>query len=82
MEYALREIIEAMLQDLDTVLILVLMEYALRDFNNEVHRKQRSLNPCFNGICSARCCCMKKVALHVVLILVLMEYALREFMVG
>ncbi len=37
------------------VLILVLMEYALREclesLKNQIHTR---LNPCFNGICSAR----------------------------
>ena|GEM_PF-4592904 len=36
------------------VLILVLMEYALRDYNIDVFDTLgECLNPCFNGICSA-----------------------------
>ena len=62
-----------------TVLILVLMEYALRDpFRKSGKRLQRCLNPCFNGICSARRTGTTTTLLNSsVLILVLMEYALR-----
>ena len=36
------------------VLILVLMEYALRELtNNGFYCNWSCLNPCFNGICSA-----------------------------
>ena len=37
----------------------------------------KSLNPCFNGICSARYFIFSYYKLSIVLILVLMEYALR-----
>ena len=38
------------------VLILVLVEYALRDKKVNLHLDCfRSLNPCFSGICAARC---------------------------
>ena len=56
MEYALREG-ETLGEFLDRtmVLILVLMEYALRVKSTYCDFYQsRSLNPCFNGICSAR----------------------------
>ena len=57
------------------------MEYALRGMDrlsSSCHRD--CLNPCFNGICSARAmidCIMEYVR---VLILVLMEYALRAYL--
>ncbi len=63
------------------VLILVVMEYALRGTYfacRKVANKIR-LNPCCNGICSARSCLLftaSKRRVHV-LILVVMEYALR-----
>ena len=60
-----------------TVLILVLMEYALRDGQKPSPTYYLSLNPCFNGICSARRTERREHSENVVLILVLMEYALR-----
>ena len=62
------------------VLVLVLMEYALRLMQKvqNVFSLYKSLNPCFNGICSKTNLCYKqKKATIEVLILVLMEYALR-----
>ena len=59
------------------VLILVLMEYALRASENPVISEVESLNPCFNGICSASKMEKELVGFLKVLILVLMEYALR-----
>ena len=60
------------------VLILVLMEYALREHSkSNIIFVVKCLNPCFNGICSARQeICLFNLCL-IVLILVLMEYALR-----
>ena len=61
-----------------TVLILVLMEYALRLRQNlNARRRGGSLNPCFNGICSAIPRRVEVDRRVMVLILVLMEYALR-----
>ncbi len=56
MEYALRAMFNFKLIKLcHKVLILVLMEYALREFLNEnMLNLVQCLNPCFNGICSAR----------------------------
>ena len=56
MEYALREGISVFLNRIKCVLILVLMEYALRDLLKVQWKGVSSdgLNPCFNGICSAR----------------------------
>ena len=54
MEYALRLgglLFSAVLNG--EVLILVLMEYALRLSTKRAAHSKRSLNPCFNGICSA-----------------------------
>ena len=61
------------------VLILILMEYALRVSSQQHRRSLGSLNPYSNGICSTRhyvICVM--VSTDLVLILILMEYALRE----
>ena len=67
--------------DVEAVLILVLMEYALRDiFVTNCEDDSLSLNPCFNGICSASLLWILLYrSLPIVLILVLMEYALRVF---
>ena len=57
MEYALRDATKLIaLHKTTVVLILVLMEYALRgsDTIPEWFYCGRSLNPCFNGICSQR----------------------------
>ena len=66
---------------MDKVLILVVMEYALRDlyyYETYIYKYQR-LNPCCNGICSARGSDpIDRVEINTVLILVVMEYALRE----
>ena len=40
-------------EDYDNVLILVLMEYALREPDGSRMMLLHGLNPCFNGICSA-----------------------------
>ncbi len=79
MEYALRDERFSCLMVMYFVLILVLMEYALRAGQYRGHLQlERCLNPCFNGICSARY--QQRLANAMasgVLILVLMEYALR-----
>ncbi len=56
MEYALRDVVTYVIDfHFKSVLILVLMEYALRDsLLVEDIIPHLSLNPCFNGICSAR----------------------------
>ena len=62
------------------VLILVLMEYALRESDSTLSMlfDRYGLNPCFNGICSASVLSFGLFRLvSKVLILVLMEYALR-----
>ena len=60
-----------------TVLILVLMEYALEDAHFPTFPRSESLNPCFNGICSRRSERQSTGRMPTaVLILVLMEYAL------
>ena len=80
MEYALRQALKQVNGSLRAVSILVLMEYALRPpvtgrFTGQGHT---SLNPCFNGICSATYVIMLRLPfLWFVSILVLMEYALR-----
>ena len=64
------------------VLILVLMEYALRAYGRmKVAPFVNSLNPCSNGICSKSSpgLYLKEMPSSEVLILVLMEYALRAF---
>ena len=64
------------------VLILVLMEYGLRVNSGALIRQPPlGLNPCFNGIWSARGDVRPAEAewLQGVLILVLMEYGLREY---
>ena len=59
------------------VLILVLMEYALEEaYITLMKDLDRSLNPCFNGICSRRAEWEEFKKEKAVLILVLMEYAL------
>ena len=63
------------------VLILVLMEYGLRerDLQTSTTYSSPCLNPCFNGIWSARTAVEAEVdGIKRVLILVLMEYGLRE----
>ena len=80
MEYALRvNLVQSTYLNKD-VLILVLMEYALRAlFIVILMFGGASLNPCFNGICSARGgYCQHPEHNDGVLILVLMEYALRD----
>ena len=65
----------------DVVLILVLMEYALWELENNStnNLNLKSLNPCFNGICSLSMSQQKISPICCgVLILVLMEYALWE----
>ena len=61
------------------VLILVLMEYGLRDgWTDLQHRRRPGLNPCFNGIWSASALPItSRLTARLVLILVLMEYGLR-----
>ena len=60
------------------VLILVLMEYALRDLINILDIFYNPcLNPCSNGICSQSYLAGRLVNVLAVLILVLMEDALR-----
>ena len=55
MEYALRVLHVDLRLKVRNVLILVLMEYALRvTLQFLLIRKYVCLNPCFNGICSAR----------------------------
>ena len=57
MEYALRGCHGSDIENQESaVLILVLMEYALREMNllDVFGGYVTSLNPCFNGICSAR----------------------------
>ncbi len=64
--------------EMEIVLILVLMEYALRGYSTRTKEVfMLCLNPCFNGICSARSLTIYKMRTFIVLILVLMEYALR-----
>jgi hypothetical protein len=63
---------------INNVLILVLMEYALRAQTYIAFKMKGGLNPCFNGICSASRTCYKN-GFEAVLILVLMEYALRAY---
>ena len=61
-----------------TVLILVLMEYGLRDRLSTDWDFFQCLNPCFNGIWSARLDSSRRYPKdEAVLILVLMEYGLR-----
>ena len=60
------------------VLILVLMEYALREEISNLIADILRLNPCFNGICSASKMRNLSEIFSKVLILVLMEYALRD----
>ena len=81
MEYALRVINEKRIKwTVRNVLILVLMEYALRVFGlTRLPDGVYSLNPCSNGICSKSVLeGVNQTGSRVVLILVLMEYALRE----
>ena len=80
MEYGLRADRGAPAERDVRVLILVLMEYGLRERTPAVPVCRRScLNPCFNGIWSARPTLTMMVVWGVsVLILVLMEYGLRE----
>ncbi len=60
------------------VLILVLMEYALREVQSDAYSQvSNRLNPCSNGICSSRANEQTGAMEQTVLILVLMEYALR-----
>ena len=61
-----------------TVLILVLMEYALLRVKSMTKSQvEACLNPCSNGICSLTYQILRGVKkLEFVLILVLMEYAL------
>ena len=55
MEYALRVMKWYKIWLILSVLILVLMEYALRDYASAHEALAAAgLNPCFNGICSAR----------------------------
>ena len=55
MEYALREQLLLLKSRMNRVLILVLMEYALRGKCSVMTTDgKQCLNPCFNGICSAR----------------------------
>ena len=79
MEDALREQVTALFSKALTVLILVLMEDALRDGSRPKKRSTRcSLNPCSNGRCSARISeVVGSDGAFFVLILVLMEDALR-----
>ena len=62
------------------VLILVLMEYGLRErYERDKSHKRRGLNPCLNGIWSARQPAYTDgYGDGAVLILVLMEYGLRD----
>ena len=54
MEYALRVSFVKSNENNTLVLILVLMEYALREELTQLDENGvESLNPCFNGICSA-----------------------------
>ena len=81
MEDALRELNLSSTVSEQVVLILVLMEDALRgDGQPQVKKPERCLNPCSNGRCSASFC---ERVLHIdiiaVLILVLMEDALRVY---
>ena len=61
------------------VLILVLVEYVLRDAAAyTLTILPRCLNPCFSGICSQRLGCLAAIpSILLVLILVLVEYVLR-----
>ena len=80
MEYALRLIDIVKNSDKpEDVLILVLMEYALRRFKLiSIVNYCNSLNPCSNGICSStKVIVIENENEEEVLILVLMEYALR-----
>ena len=79
MEYALRPNINMVNDEFVYVSILVLMEYALRlVFRGDADIILLSLNPCFNGICSAtNSVVFRGDADIIVSILVLMEYALR-----
>ena len=78
MEYALREQRRVLKARLFLVLILVLMEYALRVLMVIIPGITTvCLNPCSNGICSARLSTTNVTDFMEVLILVLMEYALR-----
>ena len=55
MEYALRVEDDKLITFHAGVLILVLMEYALRAKTIiDIRDSKMRLNPCFNGICSAR----------------------------
>ena len=54
MEYALRDKDKDAMEVTLKVLILVLMEYALREEERWAMSIMQCLNPCFNGICSAR----------------------------
>ncbi len=54
MEYALRGCCLSCKSQSSCVLILVLMEYALRENIITIDNENfNGLNPCFNGICSA-----------------------------
>ena len=80
MEYGLRDHRnEGLLVERPCVLILVLMEYGLRELRVRFGGYSLlSLNPCFNGIWSARVSCTSITRIDSdVLILVLMEYGLR-----
>ena len=81
MEDALRVFIVGGLMKIIKVLILVLMEDALRvGLRITIDPQEISLNPCSNGRCSARAQnLIGKIFDLNVLILVLMEDALREF---
>ena len=81
MEDALRGVLVALyLQRKSCVLILVLMEDALRGVTASIQSHlQHRLNPCSNGRCSARpYTYVYRAVQSRVLILVLMEDALRE----
>ena len=65
------------------VLILILMEYALRVYVSwEGHYNRHCLNPYSNGICSTSKSYLDTKDAQIVLILILMEYALRDLESG
>ena len=77
MEDTIRDIIRVIAMIPTLVLILVLMEDTIRDFNYYNYGKEECLNPCFNGRYYQREEITMVTQLTKVLILVLMEDTIR-----
>ena len=73
-----KRLYETSFRTLYAVLILILMEYAQREFGRKLKKPPTfySLNPYFNGTCSKRTLLVKFILCLIgVLILILMEHA-------